>query len=205
MGCAVKIKQEELARDMAACGRSLAAPESTRFADEGAHDPTASHYFVLDKLFAYFGLSADSHLLDVGCGAGRVLAYFAQAGCPGKVTGVELDPVLAAGAQQVAAKHPQAQVKQGSVLDIDLSKYTCFYLFNPFDTYVLLQFLDKLEREGVRSEECPIVLAHMSDNGENYNYMGRPGWSLKAEGWIHQHEGLPVFDHSQHWSVWELR
>lgn len=83
------------ARDIATCGCSLMRLANTRFANAGAHDPTPTPYFVLEELFGRFELGPDSHVLDVGCGMGRVLAYFAEAGLPGRMTGIELDPALA--------------------------------------------------------------------------------------------------------------
>lgn len=38
-------------RDIALCGRSLAEPGTTRFAKQGAHDPTPTPYFILEDLF----------------------------------------------------------------------------------------------------------------------------------------------------------
>ncbi len=189
----------ERQRDLTFCGMDLSEPGETRFAFEGAHDPTATRYFVLDQMFGHFRFTADSHLLDVGCGAGRALAYFVQQGFPGKATGVELDPDLAGKALSWASKHANVEVINGSVLDISLESYTDFYLFNPFDSFVLEQFIEKLEAE-VRDR---VTVAHMSDNGETYYYLVRPGWRRLSEGWIREHEGVSVFSCAQHWTVWE--
>ncbi len=195
-----EIDDLERARDLAICGGSLAEGAQTRFASEGAHDPTATRFFVLEQLFAQMGFDEGSHLLDVGCGAGRALAYFVEAGLPGRATGVELDPALARRARVWATRFAQLSVIEGSVIDISLRPYTHFYLFNPFDSCVLERFVAKLEAE-VR---LPVTLCHMSDNGENYLFMGRPGWCLQAEGWIYEHEGAPAFNCPQHWSIWRF-
>ena len=149
------------ARDIATCGRSLMRLEDTRFASAGAHDPTPTPYFVLEALFAHFDLTPDSHVLDVGCGMGRALAYFAEAGPPGRMTGVELDPALAEFAAAWAKDKKNLRVICSDVLNIPLAPYSHFYLFNPFDTAVLLKFLAMVESEATR----PISLVHMSDNG----------------------------------------
>ena len=170
----------DLQRDLAVAGRSLECAERTRHAAAGAHDPTATPYFVLEDLFGGLGLDADSHLLDVGCGAGRVLAYFVGAGLPGRATGVELDPALAAEAAAWSARYPSVRVVAGSALDLPLAGFTHVYLFNPFDTPVLTAFLDRLEREAVGS----VTLVHMSDNGEWPAYAGRERWTVLREGAI---------------------
>ena len=209
-------------RDIALCGVSLssrharasaraaahaagAAGGSVAGAAAHAHEPTPTPYFVLEELFGRIHLDEDSHLLDVGCGAGRVLAYAIEAGLPGHFTGVELDPALAARAQAWAEPFGQIDVVCGGALDMPLGNFTHFYLFNPFDNNVLLAFLDKLEAQ-VRRQ---VVLVHMSDNGENYSYMGRPGWTLQEQGefWRYPHgdgQGFAVFGCPQHYSIWRL-
>lgn len=191
-------------RDIALCGRSLgeADPVHPDLASAGAHEPTPTPYFVLEELLGKLGLTADDHLLDVGCGTGRVLAYAASQ-LPCRATGVELDARLANIASSWAASSPQLNVIAGSVLDISLAPYTCFYLFNPFDTAVLTRFLDKAEREAAR----PFTLVHMSDNGESFAYQGRPGWRLVRSGSIqmfHTASGRSIkfYEFPQHYSVW---
>lgn len=170
--------QTDVQRDLAVCGCSLVPGEKNSHAAEGAHDPAPTPYFVLEDLLGGLGLTEADHMLDVGCGTGRVLAYAVWAGLPGQVTGVELDARLAARAASWSAHYDNIHVVCGSVLDLPLEPYSCFYLFNPFDTPVLRAFLDKLEREAAR----PVTLVHMSDNGEWPAYLGRSGWTLLREG-----------------------
>ena len=197
--------QVDMARDIVLAGRPLAAPYATRFAEEGAHDPTPTPYFVLDELLASLHLGEGDHLLDAGCGCGRVLAYMQERFPSALATGVELDPELARIAQAWTEPRPNLAVRQASVLDLDLTPYTHIYLFNPFDTAVLTRFLDKLAREARR----PVTLVHMSDNGETYSYLGRAGFSLILEGSIQSYctaEGaaVEVFGCPQHWSRWRF-
>lgn len=194
----------DAARDVALCGRSLHVDARVRadLASAGAHEPTPTPYFVLEELLGKLGLTANDHLLDVGCGTGRVLAYAASQ-LPCRATGVELEARLANIASSWAASFPQLDVIAGSVLDISLAPYTCFYLFNPFDTAVLTRFLDKAEREAAR----PFTLVHMSDNGESFAYLGRPGWRLVRSGSIQMFQtasgrSIEFYEFPQHFSVW---
>lgn len=189
--------RSDIHRDLAVCGCSLLPAEKNLHAAEGAHDPTPTPYSVLDELLGTLGLTEADHLLDVGCGTGRVLAYFVGAGLPGRVTGVELDAALAATAAAWSARYDNARVVCGSVLDLPLAPFTCFYLFNPFDTPVLRAFLDKLEREAVR----PVTLVHMSDNREWPAYLGRSGWTLLREGAFELPADGEKDDCPQHFSV----
>lgn len=65
---------------------------------------------------AEFHLPADLHVLDVGCGPGRLLGEFAKLGW--QVTGLELDPDFYAQAKERAADLPGVSVRQGGFGDI---------------------------------------------------------------------------------------
>lgn len=194
----------DAARDIALCGRSLDAAASVRsdLVSSGAHEPTPTPYFVLEELLGKLDLTADDHLLDVGCGTGRVLAYAASR-LPCRATGVELDAHLARAASSWTASFPKLNVIAGNALDMSLSPYTCFYLFNPFDTAVLTRFLDKAEREAARH----FTLVHMSDNGESFAYLDRPGWRLVRSGSMQMFQtasgrSIKFYEFPQHYSVW---
>lgn len=192
------IEISDSARDVAFCGKSLAEDRVTRFVGQGAHDPAATPYFVLEELLGKLDLQEGSHLLDVGCGRGRALAYFVQAGLPGRITGVELDPSLSAQAFAWSKEYSRVEVAQGSVLELPLAQFTHFYLFNPFDSVVLVPFLEKIEKECAN----PVKVLHMSDNGETYYYLGKPGWQLLDQGEFQMHQGVQVYGCPQHWSLW---
>lgn len=189
--------------DREVCGISLEEPYQTHFAAQGAHDPTPTPYFVLDELFGFFEFDENSHLLDVGCGTGRVLAHFLRKGYPGKATGVELDPQLAYVASSWAERHQNLAVIQGNALELDLAPYTAFNLFNPFDPNVLQQFIEAVEAQVPR--DCTVV--HMSDNGDTWRYIGRDGWTQLATGAVTSYRNargyhVKVYDTPQHYSVW---
>lgn len=184
------LEAADAARDITVCGRSLGAWGPTRLAGQGAHDPTPSPYAVLEDLVGTLPFDASSHLLDVGCGTGRVLAYHRVARIPGEATGVELDEALARIASSWTATCPELHVVAGDVLALPLAPFTHIYLFNPFDTDVLVRFLDKLEREARHA----VLLVHMSDNGERLAYLGRAGWEVVREGSV---QDLPAPDGSR--------
>lgn len=193
------------ALDAEVCGFALADPGKTKIVGKGAHDPTPTPYFILEELFEHFEFSPESHLLDVGCGLGRVLAFFKRQGFEGQVTGVEMDPQLARVAQSWSGRYENVHAICGDVLSLALSDYTDFYLFNPFDTSVLLKFIDAIESD----VKGPVTVVHMSDNGETYFYLGRPGWTQLADGHFSHYVNergysVRVYEHPQHYSVWRF-
>lgn len=193
--------EEAIDRDI--CGIPLDDEGETRFADKGAHDPNATYYFVLEDLFSRVAFDDDTRLLDVGCGKGRVLAHFVRQGYPGRATGVELDPELAEVAAGWTSRYDNLNVVNASVLDLELDRYTDFYLFNPFSQGVLQAFIKSVEEKLAH----PATVIHMSDNGDTWNYIGRAGWTQLDLGTI-QHgrnaRGYPfkVYDCPQHYTIW---
>ena len=191
--------------DLAICGVPLFATDEARFPEQGAHGSSPTFYFVLQELFRHLDLDEGSHLLDVGCGKGRVLAYYLWQGFPGRATGIELDPEMASFARSWSARHDNLEVLEGSVLDLDLGPFTDFYLFNPFDPGVLRQFIEAVEAQVVR----PCTVIHMSDNGDTWWYVGRPGWTELASGEILTYRNsrgqqVKVFQCPQHYTVWRF-
>lgn len=189
--------------DIEICGLSMADSEAAP-QQEGVHAPDPTPYFVSEELFQNYTFTSSSHLLDVGCGMGRVLAYFKRAKFPGRATGVELDPTLAFKAGSWLQREPNLVVVRKNALELALGDYSDFCLFNPFDSAVLVRFLDSLEVEARR----PITLIHMSDNGETYFYQGRSGWTLEKGGEFQYYQSetgakIKVFDCPQHYSVWK--
>lgn len=201
---AEQLHAADVRRDVLSCGVPLACDEATRLALLGAHDPTATPYFVLEELFSQVTFAPASHLLDVGCGKGRVLAYVSEE-LPGvRATGIELDPELARYAQEWTRGRVNLEVRCASVLDEPLGGYTHIYLFNPFDTAVLVQFIEKLEREAAG----PVTVMHMSDNGEQYSYMGRQGWRALTQGSIQDYRSqtgvaVRIYGCPQTYTIWE--
>ncbi|MFR3451726.1 MAG: class I SAM-dependent methyltransferase [Collinsella sp.] len=169
--CEADQSRADRALDVAVAGEPLAALGDPTVLGGGACEPTPTPYWILDDLLGIVFERTD-RLLDVGCGAGRVLAYAVATQLPCRVTGVEPDGRLAARAASWTRGRDGLEVIAGSALDIPFGAYTHFYLFNPFDQVLLVEFLDRLEAQVRR----PITLMHMSDNGESFAYLGRAGW-----------------------------
>ena len=189
--------------DKELCGVDLTYERQTRYAQMGAHDAAPTYYFVLEELFEHCAFDERSHLLDVGCSTGRVLAHFLRSGLPGQATGVELDPELAAVARAWTAPYPNLHVLQANVLDLDLDPYTVFYLFNPFSASVLERFIEAVELQVTH----PCTVIHMSDNGDTWHYLGRPGWTEMATGTIESLRNargyqVKAYENAQHYTIW---
>lgn len=88
---------------------------------------------LLDPLLDFAGLTADDHLVDLGCGDGRVLIHAVDRhGCG--ATGVENDRALVARAREQvrrAGLHGRVEIVDGDARSHDLSAATVVFLFIP--------------------------------------------------------------------------
>ena len=165
-------------RDKKICGTSLVSFPKAHSNQVHASQP--SHYRVLEKIFCKSHFTEDDSILDIGCGKGRILAFFTERGHKGKLTGVELRKEVAEECRQWIKAYPNIQIIAGNVLELDLNNYTVMVMFNPFGANVLLSLLEKMEKELTH----PIHLYYLSDHEYGNHINGRPGWELKHRGWV---------------------
>jgi 16S rRNA G966 N2-methylase RsmD len=102
-------------------------------------------YYLLENVFNYLqGINANHHILDFGCGKGRVLTVAAWYGFE-KITGIEFSAKLCAEARKnittVQSNFPQKifNVIHINAVDHKIDEDTnVFFFFNPFDEIVML-------------------------------------------------------------------
>lgn len=116
--------------------------------DCNPYEPT--DYRILETLAESGYVTADSHVLDYGCGLGRSVIFLsARTGC--RATGIEFGRELYEGAVKnlEQAKIPPDYKKGIRFVCADARKYqvqdeNCFYFFNPFADEVLRIVIGKI-------------------------------------------------------------
>jgi SAM-dependent methyltransferase len=98
-----------------------------------------------------------SHVLDAGCGPGRVGGYLAAAGH--EVVGVDLDPVLIAAAEE---DHPGPRWLVGDLADLDLSASG---IADGFDAIVCAGNVMTFVAPSARAEVIRRLGAHLREDG----------------------------------------
>lgn len=103
-----------------------------------------SDYRALDLIFAD-RIRADDVLVDVGCGQGRVLAWWAR-NQPGRpAIGIERDEGVAAATRRRMRRHPSIRVLTGDASTLVPQEGTLFFLFHPFfDPAELAAFAERV-------------------------------------------------------------
>ncbi len=111
-------------------------------------------YIKLHKMFRKYPINKDNHLVDYGCGKGRVLFAAAKNGCK-KATGIELNEDMYVATtlniNRFQNKYDQLKTKI-EVINIDAVKFeikpsmTDFFFYNPFHMKVFIYVLKNVEK-----------------------------------------------------------
>ena len=119
--------------------------------------------------------------VDAGCGEARVITYLDRQGFHGRLIGVELDEGIALRAADRVAHCKNAEIINKNILNCSdvIAEGTAFFLFNPFNGYVLkslIELIEKNEKNGVR-------LYYMCDYGRSL-IDNREGWRVLWRGQV---------------------
>lgn len=142
----------------------MSQPCASSAENPGAHIYQPSSSVIFGKAVQQLGIAPQGlHLLDVGCGKGRVMVLAAEVGFA-RVTGIDLDPALCATAMdniyRVKDRYPNTKfdvveadaVAFGVSDDVDVA-----YLFNPFDRDIVKQWLDNV----IQGRQRPLHIIYM--------------------------------------------
>jgi SAM-dependent methyltransferase len=121
--------------------------------DSGQHALIHSNLTDLRYVFSHIDIRRDDVLVDVGCGAGRVLNYWLSLGLPNKLIGIEYNDDVAQRANHAYARRPNVEILSGDAAALAPScGGTLFYFFNPFMPEGVRRF-----EEGMRGKPIRIL------------------------------------------------
>jgi SAM-dependent methyltransferase len=119
----------------------------TRFQDLVHYEPI--DYLLIHKYLKPVRTQPTDVFVDIGCGEGRPLCYFARRNLA-KCIGVEIDAELAqkaqANASRLRGRKAEITVWVGDAVEADYSEGTIFWLLNPFGAQTLGAVLERIER-----------------------------------------------------------
>jgi SAM-dependent methyltransferase len=99
----------------------------------GQHDLIHSNLADLQFVFSHIDIRKTDVLVDIGCGAGRVLNYWLSLGLPNKLIGIEYNDEVARAAAQTYRKRKNVEILSGDAAELaPRCGGTLFYFFNPF-------------------------------------------------------------------------
>jgi SAM-dependent methyltransferase len=127
------------------CGGWTGGVIESPYRRQGARSTQSTRYAVLRRVFRQVAIRPDDVLVDVGCGKGRVIAWWLALGCRNRIVGLELDPRVAAATAARFAAAANVAVVAGDALEHLPADGTLFWLYHPFEEPVLRAFRDRLK------------------------------------------------------------
>jgi hypothetical protein len=116
----------------------------TRYAHLGAVSTVSTDYAVLPEIFGGV-IGPDDTLVDVGCGRGRVIAWWLGEGYKNRIIGVELDSEVANYTRRLTRRFPNVSIVTGNIIDCIPQNGTIFYLYNPFSREVTEKLASRMK------------------------------------------------------------
>lgn len=163
----------------------------------GQTSSQSCRYFILQAIFKNIPVDSSYHLLEVGCGQGRVLAYLLRRYRDWDLTGIDSNNR----ALEVCRKWSQGtkvNVIEKDVFDYNISNFDLFFLGHPFDDDHLLRFIKKIEDEVNHKVYVIIVL----NNNSREKIEKRSCWSLVKQQLINRYFGLPILPDKNTFSIY---
>lgn len=159
----------------------------------------ACRYYIIEKVFDNILLVDEHHVLDVGCGRGRILAYLRNHHYQGRLTGIEINPIAYKSCASWAFKQ-RIELIQDNVFNIPISSYNVFVLGHPFYKDMFLSFINKVEKEVSQQ----ILLICIIDLDYDSCLEGMTKWKLLHRSTIFKHKGLYLIHKPNRYSIWKF-
>ncbi len=154
----------------------------------GINSSSATSTLMLKKIFRLYHIQPHEVLVDVGCGRGRVIAWWLNMGCNNKIYGYELDDDIASLAKKKFAGHENVTIISGNILDRFPTDADVFYLANPFGAKTTGEFKSRLVETYYGKKEIAIVSFYCmhidvfrNDPRFNIQEIDFPKWSVARD------------------------
>lgn len=186
-------------KDRKISGRNLGVFVPTPYAKNyGSTGSQSVPYPGIAEVMKDLTLTKDDSFIDIGCGKGRVIAHLIDQGCPCKITGIEINPVVASVAKDWTKSYRNVEIIEGDAFGLDYNDYTVLFMYRPMETDTFKLFVNLLEMQLVHS----IRLYYYVDAQSGYYLNDRPGWNLIRREEIYRVNGRYIHKEPQRYSVW---
>lgn len=134
-------------------------------------------YLIINRLFKKYKFQPEDHLVDFGCGKGRVVLLAANHSCP-IVTGVEINPNMIRIAEKNVEILLSKKNKNTTILlkSEDASKMKIssdmnkFFFFNPFHLKIFIYTINQISKS-VQEHPRKILLFFLWPQESTINFM----------------------------------
>lgn len=130
---------------------------SNPYADEGAMRYESTAVWILREAFAKNQIQPEDVIVDAGCGTGRVLAWLISKRYKNRIVGVELDERLVRIAKNTLNKFRNVEIVHGDVRNSMPDDATLFYMFNPFEKELMVDFKNRLVEKYANKRTIKVI------------------------------------------------
>ena len=116
----------------------------SRNPDSGAYGHVPTDVAVLSYIFKQLPIQRNDVLVEVGCGKGRVIAWWLSQNYENDIIGIEVDDELATFAENIFNGYGNVSIIHGDACLNLPQNGTVYYTFNPFDHKVMTEFKNNL-------------------------------------------------------------
>ena len=107
----------------------------------------SASYRILKKLLNEIYIYENDVFVDVGSGWGRLIGYLRCKGIKGKFTyGVEINNTVAKLSEKIFEEEKDIKIICTDATKTEIKNATVYFLYNPFGSEILRDFLDNIER-----------------------------------------------------------
>lgn len=133
--------------DRRICGKDLTHSYDTQV--KGGNRYGATCYWTLEEMMGETKFKSNDNLVDIGCGQGRLFAFFIEKDFPGEMTGIEYDVETASVAKAWTKKYPEKNICiiNGDAFEQQYDEYNIFYYFNSFQKEYFKRFVLLIENQ----------------------------------------------------------
>ena len=175
-------------------GQPFASVPRPKLEHLGISSSSPTSTLILKKVFSLYAIQTSDVLVDVGCGKGRVIAWWLNLGYKNRIYGFELDGKMASFAKIAFAEHENVTIINGNIFDSFPADADVFYMYNPFGAEMTSDFKDRLIETYYGKKEiailyyhCPHIGVFRDDPRFDIQEINYPEWSL------HHNSGFPWY------------
>jgi SAM-dependent methyltransferase len=117
----------------------------SRHSEGGAQDVVNTDITALERIFDD-RIEESDVLVDVGCGKGRVIAWWLRNGVGTRVVGLELDEEIAEETRRRLRKHPNVSIVTGNAIENVPADGSLFYIHNPFGEALVRELSERMKQ-----------------------------------------------------------
>ncbi len=161
-------------------------------------DIVSTPYCIIRKVFKNIKKGND-YFIDIGCGAGRVVAWTARKKLFSHYFGVEINEKAFSIAMKNTKRNKNISILKDDAFNLDLHLYNCFYMWKPMKKDKWIELISRIPTEG------PNKTLILVNDHEIVDWMlNNTTWHLQMRASYKNIYGTRIDQQKSMFSIWQL-